>query len=211
MAVGARLTGVSNEYLDSGAWSAPDFSGGFDAICRVALDDWNTGNKWLVMYGGYTSNKSFRFGIVDNDFYVLTSTDGADSITYQTTTGAGLTNGDEQWVRALVVPGGTNGTVYFYKGGTGDTPSWSLHESGTLTGLTTVFSPASTSYVGALTATTGNTAGVFHEVQIWEGDSTSGGTLVGEWSAPHTGTRYRDSAGIVWTLNGSAYSTVITS
>lgn len=203
MAVGVRLPGTSGEYVSSPDDASFNVSS-FEIVARLAADDWTPASFQTIF--GKQSQYSFRIdpGGTLTLYRRISSTDYAPA----STVAAGLTDGVTYWLRATA--NATTGDVNFYKADDSDTEpsSWTQIGSTVSSSSGTPDDSANVVTVGTYTASSQNFKGVIHRVILR--DAPSGGTFVAEWSAPHTGTRYRDSTGKTWTLTGSAYSTVIT-
>lgn len=182
-------TGTNYLYLPGAAsnWATtPDLaasrpSGTVDVIAQLQLPDWTPSSvAYVINQGGYTSQQRLRFFVNTNGkLGALIYTEAGVSFTAASTVATGFTDGDLRWVRLLVEPGSPDGTCKFYTSTDGS--SWTqLGTTVTATGITDlrVSVGGATTGIGSITSTVGLTIGNFYRVQLWSGDSTSGGTKV---------------------------------
>lgn len=212
MAVGVRLTGTSGNYVstpDHGDFAFTDFG----VVAHLALDDWTpSADTWIVYRYGTAGTRQFLLVMRTTGtlrFYV--SEDGTStSIATCDNAPTGITDGDDMFVGVTLDAdnGASNSDVKFWE--SSDGVSWS--QLGATENLGAVVSPHDPTQELSFGSTVGSPQHLYY-VAVYDGiganTAPGQGTLVADWTASESGVRHRDSTGKIWTLNGSAYSTVI--
>lgn len=218
MAVGVKLPESDTSQITTPDHTDFDFGGDFSVTAYIACADWTPTSDELAILSKFstvTSQSLWLFRVLTGVLQVQIS-NGSANTSWNSSIATGVTNGEAQWVGFTYDE--SAGEVKFWLGGSSATPSWS--QLGTTISQTPITSSTTSTTKVSFGRWGSNSGGDYGTTMtIYEGAIYSGigantapgqGTLVAEFSAPHAGTRYRDSTGKVWTLNGSAYSTVIT-
>ena len=170
------LTGIAGNYGSTPDAAALDITGDIDIQVRVALDDWTPAalstlaNKWLAA----GNHKSWLFGVnTNNKLWWQHSEDGINNKGTQTSDSTpAYADGTLQWVRVTldVDDGAADGTVAFYEGGTGETPSWSSLGTDKVGSTTSIHSGGADVTIGmGSDGTTGPLTGKVRRVIIKDG------------------------------------------
>lgn len=133
-----RLTGVSGNYMYLSNSPELNLTGDLDIRVKVALDDWTPspdGQQLLAKNDGWNTNMSYRFVVATaspNGLMLDLSLNGTTRLTYTSTVGTGITDGEVKWVRAT--RNKNAGEIKFYTSDDGVT--WT-QLGATITGATT--------------------------------------------------------------------------
>lgn len=212
---GLYYDGTSANYASTPDTAVLDITSDIDIRCRVALDDWTPSATTTLISKWVTSGdqRSYQLAVQSTGELILQWTaDGINILGTASTVATGVTNGNEVWVRGtLDVNDGAGNRVQNYYTSTDYNPDTG---EGTWTQLGTTITTAGTTSIGSGTAplqfpgvnsgTSGMLTGRFCRAEIRSGID---GTVVASPDANMArGTRFRDNGGLVYTLNGSAYS-----
>jgi len=204
---GLSLPGTSGNWASTPDNAALDIVGDIDLRADVTMTDWTpTGDatlvsKWFIAQASYALNIA-PTGLLT----MLWSTDGTATTLRSSTVAPVVANGGRLAVRAtLDVDNGAAGhTVTFYTAPTINGPWTQLGDPVITAGVTSIFSGTASGEVGGIAGTTNLWAGTAHAAQIRSGIN---GTIVANpnFTAQLPGTTsFTDSAGRVWTVNGTA-------
>lgn len=185
---------------DNAAYAVTDL----DIRARVTLPSWvpgGFGRSFLDQWGA-AGNQGWVFGLDDaGHLTVIWSSDGTNTLSLETTTVVPFLADSVWWVRAtLDVNDGAGGKVAnFYTSTDGTT--WTLFETVTQAGTTSVFNSTATVRAGGLLTGTGL---AILQAQLMA--SIGGAAVLNpsfEVQAPGT-TSFTDGAGRTWTVNAPA-------
>ena len=205
---GLLLPGTSGNYASTPDNAALDIVGDIDIRVDTTPDDWTPAaasallSKWAG--GGF---RSYLLNLTTTGTIQLAwSADGGASITRDSTVSVPITTGRLSLRATLDVDNGAAGhTVTFYTGPSLDGPWTQLGTPVITAGITSIFSSSSPVEIGSHTGGTASLlAGYVHGARIYNGIAgTAVATPNFDIQAPGT-TSFTDSAGRVWTMNGTA-------
>lgn len=196
--------------------SAPlDITGDIDVRIKVLMDDWTpTSDQCFISKFNTTGNqRSWRFVLNPTTGFphFAWSTDGSSVLELVSTSAFGFSDGTPHWVRVTLNT--SSGDVSFYKSDDStnnhNSVSWTLHETVSGAGATSIFNSNADLIVGTLDGGTIPLAGSIYAAAVLDGTtvvanpiftSDAQGWEFGD-SAGATGT---DGKGNVFTLNGNA-------
>ena len=222
-ATGLYLPGTSGVYVSTPDAADLDITGDITLMAYVALDDWTPVTApALVGKAVATGNQtSYWLGIGTGGQITMTwsETGNFGALKSEFSAAVGATDGTGVWVAAAldVNDGGGNYVCKFWKNttlGPNRIPTaaqWAAVTTRTTAGATSLFAGTAPVEVGSvLGGTAALMVGKVSRAIIANGIGASvapGGTVVADYRADvPTGTRYRDSLGKVWTINGSTSS-----
>lgn len=199
MAVGVKMTGAAGNYVSTPDFAVPSGTE-LEWVLRMKPDDLSGGNN--ATFAKENSFSAPAFDVAGNLRAVIWN-----GLTRVINPAGSYTayNGLRKWWRFTYDQ--ATGAWAFYIADDAETEpsSWgTAQDSGTIASGDVADNTANVQ-VGMY-----KTSGEGIPGDYYYANMKSDGIIIAEWSAPHTGTRYRDSTGKIWTLNGSAYSTVIT-
>ena len=202
MSKGVKLTGASGEYISTPTVSAFTPTSSIEGIVRANFVDWTSDSVLLARFASSTSG-SFLWRVKLTGFMEIVITDPTPiNHTYANLLSV-LTNGNRYWVRVLAT---LTDIRFYYSEDQEDIPTvWTQIGSAipsTHTGYRNQSLPLE---LGSRNSGSSDMSNASFYKALLKID----GVLVADWSAPHSGIRHRDSTGKIWTINGSAYSTVI--
>ena len=206
-----HLTGAASNSISTPDSAALSSTSEVDVRVKVAMDDWTpTNGAELADKVRETGNqRSWDFWLEPNGTPMIKwSADGTNQLFAHLLTAPGFIDGTTHWIRfTLKTNNGSGGRdIKFYTSSDGTT--WTqLGTTITQTGTTSVFDSTAPVELGAYNGV-GNAAAKFFAGQVYNGIN---GTQVANWQAntlnPSTPTPATDSAGNVWTINGTGWTT----
>ena len=185
---GLVLPGVSGNYASAPDSAALDGFATLDLVAQIAMDDWTPSSPQYVITKYGSTTRSYIFGLnTGGVLRCLVSENGTATMGGDSTVATAFTDGQIGWIRVLVTPGVTNGTMKFYTSTDGAT--WTqLGSDVSAAGYNTQLANSSDPLnIGCHTnGTTQLMVGRVFRAQVWNGDSTSGGTKVfdADFTAP---------------------------
>lgn len=185
---GLVLPGVSGNYASAPDSAALDGFATLDLVAQIAMDDWTPSSPQYVITKYGSTTRSYIFGFnTGGVLRCLVSEDGTATMGGDSTVATAFTDGQIGWIRVLVTPGVTNGTMKFYTSTDGAT--WTqLGSDVSAAGYNTQLANSSDplNIGGHTNGTTQLMVGRVFRAQVWNGDSTSGGTKVfdADFTAP---------------------------
>jgi hypothetical protein len=194
---------------------ATSVTGEIDLICLRMLNSWNNGVYLQSLFGKWKNagQLSYTLGTANTSKLQFAYTqDGTNVITANSSTAYTRTEGAWYWSRAHFKPAGT--VDFFtapYAGSNTPPTAGQWTQLGTTVSITagSIFDGTDLLTVGdnGLLGIVSNTVVAAGRVQVWSGDSTSGGVLKADFNADDwvTGnTMTSSTTGEVWTRNGNA-------
>lgn len=185
---GLVLPGVSGNYASAPDSAALDGFATLDLVAQIAMDDWTPSSPQYVITKYGSTTRSYIFGFnTGGVLRCLVSENGTATMGGDSTVATAFTDGQIGWIRVLVTPGVTNGTMKFYTSTDGAT--WTqLGSDVSAAGYNTQLANSSDplNIGGHTNGTTHLMVGRVFRAQVWNGDSTSGGTKVfdADFTAP---------------------------
>ncbi len=204
------LPGVSGSYASTPDNAALDIVGDIDLRIDLALTDWTPAvlQDFIAKWNDATQNAYlFRLNSITGLLELVWSTTGADFPAASATVPVPIADGGRLTIRVtLDVNNGAGGrTITFYTAPTIDGPWTQLGVPVVQAGVTSIFSSTMQLEVGARNfGATEPVAGTIYAAQVRNGID---GTIVANpnFTAQTPGTTsFTDSAGRVWTINGTA-------
>lgn len=149
------LPGVGGNYASTPDAAALDITGDIDIRVRVALDDWTPSADSVLVGKFFSAQISYAVLIAtDGKPYWAWSTDGSTSSVTASTIAPPFVNGVAYWVRVAVdvnISGTDRSVSFYYAADSATEPSsWTLHQTITLAGTTSLYSGTADLHVGAI-------------------------------------------------------------
>jgi len=195
MASYLSLPGEAGDYASAPDSAALSVTGDIDIRARVALDDWTPAALTMVVvkWLGAGNQRSFLFGVNTNNklWWQHSENGSANKGTQTSDTTPAYSDGTLQWIRVTldVDDGAADGTVSFYEGGTGDTPSWGSLGTDKVGSTTSIFDSTADLAVGmASDATTGPLAGKVYRVIVYSDLTETTQVFDSDFTAEQPGT-----------------------
>ena len=206
--IGVRVRAGERIYTVNDA-SFVTISSILDIKARIRPDSWNDGTPQSIISkrASSASNFGFQFRVHSDGNLRLIRGDSSTTVEgVSSTVVTGFADGEAKWVRAT--KNYSTGDFNFYTAPSSDEVPTTWTQLGTTVSGSTAAQYVDTNAVALMNESAGGTQedmrGNVYRV-IVEVD----GTVVSDWIAASTGIRHRDSTGKIWTITGSAFSTVI--
>lgn len=208
-AQGMVLNGVAGTYASTPDNAVLDIVGDIDLRITLTLADWTPpATSALIAKWGVAGQRSYLLNLTTTGLLELAwSADGTTTIVKDSTAALPIDQGQLTVRATLDVNNGAAGNdVTFYYGPTLDGPWTQLGSTVTTAGVTSIFSGNLAVEIGSQSVgTVSLLTGIVHNAQIHNGINTAPVATPHFDTQPLGTTSFVDSAGLTWTLNGSAY------